>query len=146
MIKYGETKAVVMDKYILRRKDHLKAIRTLMKAKMAESLFLNLPMSIICICNSVGLNDIVYSKYSVKALSEYLHICFKREKDHPSIDPGRFCTRMSLRLSEAYKWESVLCDELTASVAVCQYPLDAGNKTILNPNVLYKSLAMISLS
>ena len=75
--------------------------------------------------NKVPNHSLVFGK----SLSEgIVTFTFYREKDNPSMDPGRFCTRMSLRLSEEHKWESVLCDELTASAGVCQYLLDAGNE------------------
>ena len=51
----------------------------------------------------------------------HIHVYF-RAKDNPSPIPGKYCTIMSLRLSEEHLWESVYCEDSTATVAVCQYP------------------------
>ena len=46
-----------------------------------------------------------------------------RAKYHPA-KLGYNCTRMSLRLSEEYKWESMKCDKQAATFAICQFHLD----------------------
>lgn len=69
-----------------------------------------------------------YSSYfnseTAKTILRHVNIqgnfCF-RAKDQPSSAIGQHCTRMLLRLSEDYTWETVLCDQHSASIAVCEY-------------------------
>ena len=48
-------------------------------------------------------------------------IIYCRAKEHPSPSLDMYCTRMSIRLSEDHKWESIRCSEASAAVAACQY-------------------------
>ena len=56
-----------------------------------------------------------------------------RGKDQPSTRFGEHCTKMSVRLSEEHKWESVQCSEETAVVAVCQYQWKKDNESQADP-------------
>ena len=48
-----------------------------------------------------------------------------RAKDHPTPSLDKYCTRMSLRLSEDNNWESTNCGRANSAVAACQYQYKA---------------------